>query len=468
MLSKPSAVMLPVLLLLLDGWPLNRFFGAGAKQDEGSMNPRHRRVGVLVLEKWPLFTLSAIISVATLATRNAFGFFRTSASYPVWVRLATVPWNYILSFWKFLFPFRLEVFPMNPWGALPGWKALLAAVLLAAFTAAAALGSKRFPAVAAGWFWFLVALLPVSGIVQILDDGVADRHLYLPLVGMAMIAVGGGRELAARSRVSGKGRIAAAGAVAAYFSAISWGQVGYWSSTETVLKRSIEVSPRNFITRNGLGQYLARHGRLEEATVQFRESLRLHSSPSQAWVKVALARTLIATGRSSEAARYLEEACSEYPDRAEAVRLLATACYLGGRYPDAREAASRLLDRGDPDPDLRELVGLSFTAEGKFEEAIPHFEEALRAAGDRPDFIINLAIALASTGRFEEAERRYRDALGIYPQDDRIRLGLAEFLLGARKIDSASFELKEILRRDPANESARSLLEKIRREGTGK
>ena len=176
LMAKPMAVTLPLALLLLDWWPLGR---------------RNFR------EKIPLLALALLSGVITLAVQSAGGAVATVANHPFGLRLENAFHSAAVYPLKLLWPQRLGVFYPHPGPLLPWWQWALAGVILATATLVAARLRRCDPFLAAGWVWYLVTLAPVSGLIQVGKQGMADRYLYLPSVGLTIALAWGGRQRSA-------------------------------------------------------------------------------------------------------------------------------------------------------------------------------------------------------------------------------------------------------------------------------
>ena len=218
LMSKPMLVTVPLVLLLTDVWPLGRTELA-APEDGSDWNPLPWRG--LLLEKIPLLLLSATSAVMTLIVQQ-----KTISSLdilPFADRLSNALVSYVTYLAKTLWPASLAVYYPYP-EAIPPWKPLGAAALLLVVSLAVVLQLRRRPFLALGWFWFIVMLVPVIGLVQVGRQAMADRYTYLPLIGPFVMAVWG-MEGAARNRpLLQKGACAASLALLAILAAVAFQQ----------------------------------------------------------------------------------------------------------------------------------------------------------------------------------------------------------------------------------------------------
>src|SRR5262249_50758783 len=170
LLSKPMLITTPLVLLLLDYWPLARFERSTTIQ--------------LVVEKIPLFALSAGSVVATLWAQNfALG---TTEFLPLKWRVTNALFAYSEYVWQIFSPVDLLPFYVHPENRLELWRLAIAVFVLIALTVFAFIRCRQNPYLLIGWFWYLIMLIPVIGIVQVGLQGHADRYTYLPHIGLSI------------------------------------------------------------------------------------------------------------------------------------------------------------------------------------------------------------------------------------------------------------------------------------------
>jgi len=206
LMSKPMLVTLPFLLLLLDYWPLRRFpFSAGKPEIRGSrgkerrsrvpapastLNPQPSTLPRLLAEKLPFLALAAASCLATAFAQKKGGAMLSLREFPFRLRLANALVSYARYLGKALWPEQLAPFYPNPvhW---PGWQVAGAGMLVAAASIAVIALARRAPYLFTGWFWFLGMLIPVIGLVQVGSQAMADRYMYLPAIGLFLVAAWG-------------------------------------------------------------------------------------------------------------------------------------------------------------------------------------------------------------------------------------------------------------------------------------
>ena len=237
LMSKPMIITLPFVLLLLDYWPLGRTGTPAATEGRGRPWTR------LVWEKVPLFALSAASAVITMVAQKAGGAMHNE--YPFWDRLLNAIVSYALYLEKAIWPSRLAAFYPHPDHSLPTWQVATSALLLLSITAAVLmLRKKRYLTV--GWFWYLGTMVPVIGLVQVGEQGMADRYAYIPFVGLFIAAIWGIADWARARRIPAIYLALAASIAVAGFSVAAHAQIGYWKNTVTLWSHTLTVTEAQF------------------------------------------------------------------------------------------------------------------------------------------------------------------------------------------------------------------------------
>src|SRR5579862_49009 len=259
LMAKPMLVTLPLTLLILDVWPLERASWPWLRAPDAAATPWPR----LIREKIPLAIVAAASALITVVAQSKGGAIAALDRITLGQRMA----NAVVSTARYLehavWPFGLSVF--YPYPAHIDWTAVAASgVLIAVLSAAAWKLAATRPFVLAGWLWFLVTLAPVIGIVQVGRQAMADRYGYVPLVGVFVAAVFGARSLAPADVRAGRIRLALASVVVVAFAIAASVQTTYWDSTERLLEHAVAVDPDNGTALHGLAGLVARNGRQDE------------------------------------------------------------------------------------------------------------------------------------------------------------------------------------------------------------
>ena len=436
LLARPTVVTLPLILLLLDVWPLRRPWNAR-----------------LLWEKAPLLLLSAAVSALTVVAQRGAGAMASLESLPLGTRIAEALVAYGSYLEKTFWPTRLAVFyPHRP---LPVAEVAVCALLLAGVSALALVERRRRPYLLVGWLWYLVALLPVVGLVKVGEQAMADRFSYLPQIGvLLMIAWAAADAGGSRAVASAGGVVALAACVA-----LTARQLDIWRDSVSLFAHASAVSRDNYVAEANLGAALLEQGRRAEALVHLRRSAAI--KPGYAKVHVSLGKALAEGGDPEAALR-------EYTD---AIRLdgdSATAHYnlglllAGQARLDEAIAEYRAALRIDPEyAKARHNLGAALATQGRFEDAIEQYRQALALVPDRGVTHGNLAIALERLGRSAEAVAEYREAVRLMPADPTAHFNLAGGLAGAGRVDEAIAELRQALRLRPDWPEGRAALAEV-------
>jgi Flp pilus assembly protein TadD len=397
LMAKPMLVSLPLTLLILDVWPL-------ARAGQGKLSLGWPRV----LEKLPLVVLSlGAIAIAWMAQRSAGAITDT----PVVTRLANTVLGTFGYLEKMIWPAGLCAFypyDLHP----PLGEAAIKAVVLVLISAAVWRGRHR-PWLLAGWLWYVVTLAPVSGLIRIGQQQMADRYSYVPLIGVFVMLVWGASALVdGRSGARPVRQVAAAlGVVLLVLLALgARRQVTTWENGITLWQRAIAVGGNSTVSQNNLGVALREAGRLDEAAACFLEATQLEPRHARAHANLGSVRFL--QGRFVEAIEALEVALSLHAayeharlNMARAQYNLANASWRQGQL-NAAEAGYREAIRWDPgDANYHRALGLALVEQGRHEEAESVLRESLRLDPEKAATHDALAIALFHRGDFAGAWR---------------------------------------------------------------
>jgi tetratricopeptide (TPR) repeat protein len=341
-LAKPHLVVLPVLLLLLDLWPLRRL--APLAPPDGRFAPAP--LGTLLLEKWPLWAVSAAgaaIVVATLPPTTEAG----EPLRPLSIRAANAVARMVDYVAAVAWPHDLTVLRGFP-HEVPAAEVAAGAALVAALTAGALWFVRSRPWLLFGWLWFLTALAPVSGLLQTgIWPSWADRFAYTPLMGVALAVAFEGAAWAARSRSIRAAVLGAAAAAALGLGTSTVLQVEQWQSSTDLFERAAAQSPWHAGIRTMYASNLMNDERLEEALVELKAARRL--DPTFPLAMLRMGETLHRLGRVQESAAAFRECLQHWPDHPDAHFGLGWLAWEQGWTDVARYHLERFLMVEVPD-----------------------------------------------------------------------------------------------------------------------
>jgi len=423
--AKPMVVTLPFVLILLDFWPLQRMkIELPQSELSGTTSPAPQLgLRLLFLEKLPLLALSAASSIITFVAQQPA--MKTIDAIPFGQRLANAVFSYAIYVWKAFWPARLSVY-YAPQGALLAWWQIVLSLL---FLAGASVlvwrfRSRGYPAV--GWLWFLGTLVPMIGLVQVGEQGMADRYAYLPFLGIFILVVWGLADLCVSKRINVRLPITASVAAILALSILSWRQVHVWESTLTLWSHSLQITPENCIAEDSVGTVLLEEGVkltgqscVDQAQLHFQRAVQICPQDSLAHLDV---------GFCAQARGRFQEAISEYEIGLQTARTkyLKSRAYLnlGAAYDD-----QGVLDKAQQ----------YFEQSSALEPQDPKIQRAL-AKVDAEEKVIDLSrsVALDPTataylqmgqlqqelGRDAEARASYERALKLDPESSQAHRAL--------------------------------------------
>ncbi|MEY2543276.1 MAG: hypothetical protein QOE81_737, partial [Verrucomicrobiota bacterium] len=283
LMSKPMLVSLPVVLLLLDYWPLNRgptFAKATARQAEDRGQRTTEIWWKLVAEKIPLFMLSIASAIATLiAQQRAIGSFE---QLPFSSRVGNALLSYVTYIRQMFWPTKLAVFYPHFEGGSALWQVLLAGAVLVAITTLAFSLRRKRPYLVVGWLWYVCMLIPVIGIVQVGLQGHADRYTYLPQIGLYLGVTWWISESFSRWRYGPAALTTAAIVIIASLTGASRVQASFWKDSEQLWQQTIANTSNNHVAHAHLADLLLRQGRISDAISHCQKAVRIQPNDTDA------------------------------------------------------------------------------------------------------------------------------------------------------------------------------------------
>jgi tetratricopeptide (TPR) repeat protein len=415
LMSKPMVVTLPLVLLLLDYWPLRRV--EQPRRWRGSRGWRGP-----VLEKLPLLGMSALSSLVTFIAQRRGGTVAATDAVPLLFRLENALVSYVRYVWKSLWPRELAaIYPLPP--DYPLWQVLLAAGTLAAITALIVSAGRTRRYLVVGWLWFLGTLVPVIGLVQVGPQAMADRYTYLPMIGLTIMLTWGAAELLQRlpRRVGSLAPAAICSLLVLAMFARSRHQMAYWSDSERLFRRVVEIAPRNPVAQHNLGNAYLRKRKVDDAIACYHRAL-----DADPWY--------VDTYNSLGAA-YLTK--REYP---AALAAFEQAALLA---PDNAEYHNR--------------VGSTLMLLNDLNAAEPHVRRALALDPRYAAAMSNIALIELRRGDRESAERRLRESIRLFDGDPQPHHALGQMLHARHDMAGAVAQYRLAVRLDPASPARNNL-----------
>jgi tetratricopeptide (TPR) repeat protein len=270
--AKPMVITLPLVLLLLDYWPLARIKG-WATQSSAFPVPQVPWTRLL-LEKVPLLALSAASAAIAVFAQRSGNAFESLGHIPLHLRIENAIYAYAKYVVKIFWPINMALIYPHPLDKLTFFQVGLFAIFLIVVSLLVWQSRKQRPYAITGWLWFLGTLVPVIGLVQVGPQGMADRYAYIPAIGIFVLLVWGFKDWA-----SSKPGISAwlkpiAVVVLAFLAILTFRQIGYWRSSEELWTHTLKVTEDNFMADDMLGSVLVQERR-PEALQYFETAARI-------------------------------------------------------------------------------------------------------------------------------------------------------------------------------------------------
>ena len=491
LLSKPMLVTVPFLLLMLDFWPLRRFQPSTCNLQPATARPQNSTTPALRLlrEKLPFFALAIGACILTLVTQGRAGAFQSLEHYSASSRIENALMSYMHYLGKLIWPVGLAT-PYPRTFHWPFAELALVALILVGLCVLAFWQRQKLPFFAVGWFWFIVALIPVNGLIQAAAQGVADRYMYLPSIGLFILVTWAAWAIVARGWIPKTLCGVVAGILLLACVGRTRDQLAVWKNSETLFKQALAVDKNNIIAEYDLGLYYQEHGQLKEAVACYRRTLEL--KPDHADALNNLGYMLTSLGKYGDAIQYFEAALKARPDSVEARNNIGHVLCMAGRT-DEGIAQYRLALKSNPNHvGVLNNLGDVLAQRRQFRDAIPCYEASLRANPDQaaaqyglghaldsigdldkaiehyrlaaqlnpkyaePHF--DLGLGLARKGEFAEAVKEFRQAVKLKPNNPAFQFGLGKALAAAQNFDESIVAYQQGLRFAPTNAEAFSAI----------
>ncbi|MFQ3578107.1 MAG: hypothetical protein SNJ52_03740 [Verrucomicrobiia bacterium] len=313
--SKPSTVVIPALLMLLDFWPLRRVAPEVGNErfSWGRLARLARDVVRCVPDKLPLFVVAGAIASVTWRTAQEQGATVSWEQFTLLERLANLPITYGLYAFRLLYPFELALFVPHTMELPPLWQASGGWIFLGVATWVAFQKMWENRLGFASWLIFLGVLIPVSGLFQNGGQLVAFRYTYLPYLGLVLF-LGSHLEAWFSRRVfrdglptlrrenvlkwTGWGLVFG---VATFCMIVTLAQLPKWANGLSIWQDALLTTKRNYVANNNLVGPLAEAGALREAKARARRAVEF--DPSSHAAITNLASTSLSVGLVQKADR---------------------------------------------------------------------------------------------------------------------------------------------------------------------
>jgi tetratricopeptide (TPR) repeat protein len=439
--AKPMLVTMPFVLLLLDIWPLRRLAWPGAER--GSISWRRA-----IIEKLPLFLLSGIFCVIAIFAQRAGEALRTFNELSLGLRLEHALVAPCVYLGKLFWPFGLVPFyPLHNEG-FPAWQLAGAALLFLSVSVICWQQRHLRPYLAFGWCWYVGALVPVIGLVQVGNQAWADRYTYIPLIGILCALAWGVHDLCVAWRMRVRIEILLGAATVCACVLCVRTQLSYWQDDVSLWEHALSITPTHGMALNNLGVYMIEHGNVREAT-------RLYSKALAADEGNVLAATNLASikmnqKKPKEAIQILERALAKNPDNDGICLLLGRIHATEGQSADAVHYLQEAVRFNPKNNQAFHALGQALEANGQPEEAARAFAEAVHLAPRTAEHHCGLGFVLYRLGNFLYAAAELRKAITLNPNVAGYHsdLALVLFEMGEKERAKAEYRAASALEPD--------------------
>lgn len=388
LMAKSMVVTLPLVLLLLDIWPLKRYRSGHGDESDARVDPERLKKPIgkeasaarLVLEKLPMIVLAASLGLITIVAQQHAGALNTLEAFPLEPRMANALISYVRYIGKMVWPYGLAIFYPHP-VSWPFWQVAASGLLLVVLSYVVMRWSKRYPYLAVGWLWYMGTLIPVIGFIQVGSQAIADRYTYVPLIGLFIMIAWGVPELLKKWHYQGSFLFVSAFGLLLLLMIISSAQVRCWQNSVTLFAHATEVTENNYLAHGNLAAVLMDQGDLDQAYYHNRQALKI--KPHHSHFNMNMGEFLVMQGKMDEAIFHFREALRYAPNNAAARRDLADTLFQKGLYEEAIGEYQWLLQRTPDNPELHNNLGVALALSGQVDAAVVHLQEALRL---KPDY----------------------------------------------------------------------------------
>lgn len=434
LMAKPMLVTLPVVMLLLDYWPLNRY--------------RSSPLITMLKEKTPFFIVALLSCAVTIYAQQRGGAIKSFDMVPFGLRIENAVLAYVKYIAKTLWPLDLAVaYPLPKSFAL--WQVICALFFLLLVSTAAVRARRSHPYVMVGWIWFIATLVPVIGLIQVGGQSMADRYSYIPHIGLFILPAWGVPDIMKHLRYSRPILALLAGSVIIASAVLTWQQLAYWQNNISLYQHAIQVTSGNDLAHYNLAVANDDLGHIDEAIKEYKEALKINPHHIPARNNLDLDTDLknylevVKTNPNLTTAHYnLGVTLESRGDLDAAIRQYQRAIKINPGFISAHyNLGNALARKGDLDAAIKEFrntleinptsfaahnnLGTALEQQGDLEQAIEEFRFALKIKPNYFDAHNNLAVAFHRKGDLDAAIAEYQAALAINPKSIAVNNNLA-------------------------------------------
>jgi protein O-mannosyl-transferase len=431
LLSAPMVATLPLVLLLVDYWPLHRFRAGEESSGPVKQGFPQRGTGHLVLEKAPFLFLALLSVCFSLSALGNQADGPAGSVITMDVRIAQGAESLAFYLIKLAMPLNLAVFHPYP-ETMPFLQALGSLVLIAGLAGIAFSLRRKHPFFLTGLLWYLVTLIPFLGIVQYgYWPAYAERWAYVPFMGIFIILAWGLPLLIEKMGGSKPLFVIIPTIILSFWAGLAWIQTGYWKDSLILFSRALDATGDNFLMENCLGDVYKEIGLLDLAELHCKKSARLDPLYPEAYS--SLGSIYAMEGRKGEAMAHISKALALKPKNAPLYLTIGQTLASMQEMDKALSCFARAAEISPDDPQAHYLMGMAYAQMGRANEALASFQKAIRINPGYAEAYCGLAETLGGLGRHEEAMQSYRDALKGNPDPGFAKMVLKKLSAAKKK-----------------------------------
>jgi len=414
--SKPMVITLPLALLLIDFWPLRRIRGCVPSSKFPVVQATFAR---LVLEKLPLFALSAASAVITITAQRSGGATPSTLILPFGTRLLNGVHSYAAYIWKAFWPLHLA--PFYPGSQLAAWQLGLSAGFLIGVSILVWHQRSSHSYLLIGWLWYLGTMFPVIGLIQVGGQAMADRYTYIPLMGIFVAIVWAAGDLMEKTRIPLVTRVTMASVILLLLGFLTVRQISYWQTSVDLWSHTLQVTKNNLVAEDNLGVALLALGDSEGALPHFQNAAKINPLDALSHVNI---------GADYQEHGQWSEALAEYTT---AARLTAEPNLLTVIYKNLGSVYRQLGDSSRAEESYRQVLKIdprdqtALLALGvvRRDHRIQDLQRSL-AEQPRADGYLELGRLLQQAGRTNDARDAYQKSIELGDKSGEAHKALAE------------------------------------------
>lgn len=458
-MTKPIVVTLPLVLLLLDYWPLERIGEQRTEDRRREEEGQKTSLKWLIIEKIPLLAMSAFLSVMTFVSQKSGGAVLTTKNIPLDQRIANVFLSYITYIGKMIWPSGLAVYHPHPRTGFSDTAVVICELLFVLIAVFSIYMGRRKKYVTIGWLWYVGTLVPMIGLVQVGAQAIAYRYMYLSMLGLLIIVAWAVKDLVAnRFRWKVVAAVSAIVVLSA-FVILTRMQVRHWQNTITLFEHTLNVTKDNAAAEHNCGYALSEAGRFDEAAIHLNRAVQL--VPEFVEARNNLGKLYLKQGKINEAIECFTELAKREDAPAEVYYSLASALLMQKRYDEAIKQLAIALEL-DPDyAHAPSAMAVALMSAGRADEAMACFNKYLRINDNSTELHYNLAVALVMQKKYDEAIRHFTRVTELDPNNAGALNGLA------RTLDALAITYAEAGKFDDAKVTAEKALNIAKTAGQG-